>query len=102
MLTSAQPVDVVSAFSWARFWSEVLVLRDALVKGINGFAATGKADPADLAGLGPPLEAVREHLHYFEKTQRAVAAVYVVAVAAIIAVNIGGLSLLFTLRRQIT
>ena len=101
-LGSAQPVDVVSAYSWADFWAEVLRLRDVLVAGINDFNANGRANPALLAALGPPLEDARHDLHYFEKTQRAVALVYVVAVIAIIAVNIGGLSLLFTLRRQIS
>lgn len=94
-------LDVYSAWSWVHFWRQVLILRDILVAGQTTWEQTGSA-AADLAAVDLQMIEVNDHLDFFTKTQVAVSAIYVVASASIVAVNLAGLGLLMTLRKQIS
>jgi hypothetical protein len=95
-------LDVYSAWAWVHFWQRALVLRDILVVGQDNFDQSGFASIADLASVASQMTKVNEHLDFFTKTQVAVSSIYVVASAAIVAVNLAGLGLLMTLRKQIS
>lgn len=70
--------------------------------GRDNFNATGVVNPADLRAVGAQFQLVQDQLSFFEKTQTAVSAIYIVAMAVLIAVNVAGLGLLLTLRKQIS
>ncbi|ORY85964.1 hypothetical protein BCR35DRAFT_48611 [Leucosporidium creatinivorum] len=95
-------LDVYSAWSWVHFWRQVLVLRDILVAGQANYELDGLADVADLEAVASQMLKVNDDLDFFTKTQVAVSSIYVVASAAIVAINLAGLGLLMTLRRQIS
>ncbi|GAA5827903.1 hypothetical protein JCM11251_007723 [Rhodosporidiobolus azoricus] len=99
LLVPITVLDVYSGFSWRHTWKKALELRDILI----ARAASDPTIPADQAAavIDAPLARLNDELRFFGKTQRAVSALYVLAMVIIIAVNIGGLGLLFTLRRQI-
>ncbi|GAA5939379.1 hypothetical protein JCM10213_008645 [Rhodosporidiobolus nylandii] len=92
-------LDAYSGFSWHRVWSKALVLKAAFIS----LAASSPTMPQDQAAqaIAAPLDALNDQLNYFGKTQRAVAALYAFTMVVLVAVNLGGLGLLFTLRKQI-
>ncbi|KAK4052301.1 hypothetical protein OIO90_004382 [Microbotryomycetes sp. JL221] len=94
-------LPVYSAYAWSKFWGMAEELRDILVVGMRKFDQTGIVDYGQLALASSQRVRATEQLDFFIKTQQAVAGIYCFACLMIIAVNIGGLSLLLTLRRQI-
>ncbi|GAA5979300.1 hypothetical protein JCM11641_001987 [Rhodosporidiobolus odoratus] len=92
-------LDVFSGFSWRHVWEKALALKAILIAN----AASSPNLPQDQAAdiVAAPLAALNDQLRYFGKTQRAVTALYVFAMVVVIGVNIAGLGLLFTLRKQI-
>ncbi|GAA5917020.1 hypothetical protein JCM5296_000116 [Sporobolomyces johnsonii] len=99
VLVVAIVLDVFSAYAWRHAWSKAVLLRDfLLVMQRTSPTATGQ-QAMDI--VRPQLDPLNVQLTFFAKTLEAVCSIYVVVSALIIAVNIGGLGLLFTLRRQI-
>ncbi|GAA5888404.1 hypothetical protein JCM6882_008609 [Rhodosporidiobolus microsporus] len=92
-------LDIYSGFSWRRTWEKAILLRNILISR----AITDPDMPVEEAAAiaQPPLDVLNGELQFFGKTQRAVSGLYILAMVIIVAVNIGGLGLLFTLRKQI-
>jgi hypothetical protein len=95
----SQVLDAYSGFSWRRAWEKALILKSILISRAET-SGSMTADEAQ-AVLAPALDALNNDLRFFGQTQRAAYAVYVVSMLVLLAVNFGGLSLLYVLRKQI-
>ncbi|BGP03270.1 Proteophosphoglycan 5 [Rhodotorula toruloides ATCC 204091] len=92
-------LDVYTAFAWTKTWDAGMVLRTTLT-------SLGQARPNDSAqaaetAIAAQFNKVADKLQFFIHMLQAVHALYVFTMLVIIGVNLGGLGLLFTLRRQI-
>ncbi|GAA6037716.1 hypothetical protein JCM8097_002304 [Rhodosporidiobolus ruineniae] len=94
-------LDAYSGFSWRRTWSRALTLKASLISHAATYDPSRTSIEQAVADIAAPLDSLNHELDFFGKTQRAVAGLYVLAMLVIIAANIGGLGLLFTLRKQI-
>ncbi|BGO95322.1 hypothetical protein NBRC10512_004338 [Rhodotorula toruloides] len=92
-------LDVYTAFAWRKTWDAGMILRTTLT-------SLGQARPSDSAqaaeaAIAVQFNKVADKLQFFVHMLQAVHALYVFTMLIIIGVNLGGLGLLFTLRRQI-
>ncbi|BGP51401.1 hypothetical protein JCM10450v2_007343 [Rhodotorula kratochvilovae] len=92
-------LDVYSSTAWRNAWNFGLNLRALLLSGIAN-NSTDSPEQA-LAAIDPLFSKLNDKLGFFLRLIRADHFVYAFAMVAIIGVNLGGLGLLFTLRRQI-
>ncbi|POY70711.1 hypothetical protein BMF94_6295 [Rhodotorula taiwanensis] len=100
MLLSCLSLDIVCGVAWAQCWrAHVQVLAQLRTLSVTRVNDT----PAQAAALvnGGLLNRVNSRLGLTIATLRAINALYAFGFTLIIAANLGGLALLFTLRRQI-
>ncbi|GAA6055033.1 hypothetical protein JCM3770_006704 [Rhodotorula araucariae] len=92
-------LDVYSSAAWLNAWNFGLNLRALILSGIVN-RPNDTPDQA-LAAIDPLFTKLNDKLGFFLKLIRADHAVYAFSMVVIIAVNLGGLGLLFALQRQI-
>ncbi|GAA6014561.1 hypothetical protein JCM10207_001645 [Rhodosporidiobolus poonsookiae] len=92
-------LDALSGSAWRMVWMRALDLKAVLL--LNRDSWTDMSAEAAAQVIEPSLQRVNDELQFFGKMQRATSALYVLGMLVIIAVNLGGLGLLFTLRKQI-
>ncbi|GAA6001703.1 uncharacterized protein JCM10292_005000 [Rhodotorula paludigena] len=92
-------LNVYTSFAWRHTWEYGLGLRTVL---LSRSITSGNDTPEQASAvIQPLLDELNDKLDFFLDMIRSGFGVYVLAMLVIIAVNLGGLGLLFTLRRQI-
>lgn len=99
MLCSCLSLDIVCGVVWRQCWYTY----EKLLTQIDTLSRTRPNDSPQEAmnAIGPLLDWTRNRLRLVIATLRAINALYAFGFSLIIAANLGGLALLFTLRRQI-
>ncbi|GJN93781.1 hypothetical protein Rhopal_006839-T1 [Rhodotorula paludigena] len=92
-------LNVYTSFAWRHAWEYGLGLRTVLLA--RSITSGGDTPDQASAVVQPMLDELNDKLDFFLDMIRSGFGVYVLAMLVIIAVNLGGLGLLFTLRRQI-
>ncbi|BGP27457.1 hypothetical protein JCM10295v2_006425 [Rhodotorula toruloides] len=92
-------LDVYSAYAWTRTWDVGMTLRRTLIS--LGQARPNDSVQAAEAAIAAQFNTVADRLQFFIHMFQAAHALYAFTMLVVIGVNIGGLGLLFTLRRQI-
>ncbi|SCZ94423.1 BZ3500_MvSof-1268-A1-R1_Chr12-2g03889 [Microbotryum saponariae] len=101
LLVVSITLNVHASRAWAGVWRSGLIISKTLMLGEQE-VAVGDLDPSLVELARTEVYNLDSHITFFDRAEKAVGGCYIVTMACLIAINVIGLSLVLTLRRQIS
>ncbi|KDE06649.1 hypothetical protein MVLG_03001 [Microbotryum lychnidis-dioicae p1A1 Lamole] len=101
LLVVSITLNVHASRAWAGVWRSGLIISNTLLLGEQE-VAVGDLDPSLVELARTEVYDLNSHITFFDRAEKAVGGCYIVTMACLIAINVIGLSLVLTLRRQIS